>query len=477
MDSNNKQLALQIKNHKELMLNGSNDISLTNILSSDACQRIVIECREFRDRIYTPLKTIFTFIKQVLSTDKSCKKAVSNIVAETLSKKGKRISNNTGPYCKARKRIPENTAHCLVKATGEIALEKALSKWLCYGRELKVIDGSTVKMTDTKKNQLEYPQVKNQKKGLGFPIMRFVVVMSLTVGVVLNYALGGYSGKGTGESSLLRTIFDCVKKNDILLGDRYFPNYFLMCDLKRIGADGIFRGHYQRKYDFRTGIRLGKNDHITKWKKPFKPEWMLDEQYNMYPDELDIREFKVNGNIYVTTFLNSKKYPKKELAQIYKRRWDVEINLNSIKTIMNMDFLSCKTPEMVRKEIGFHFLAYNFIRIIIGMACAKHNALPWKVSFKGTVQLVDSFMPHYLNSGEEKNKILFTEMMRLIIQNKVGNRPGRVEPRVVKQRPKDFPLLTKPRGTERIKLIKKIERRILRNTVEDFLIESAYALR
>jgi len=477
MDSNNKQLVLQIKNHKELVLDGRNDLSLTKILSSDDCQRIVLECREFRDRIYTPLKTIFTFIKQVLSPDKSCKKAVSDVVVETLSKEGKRISNNTGPYCKARKRIPENTVHSLVKTIGEMASKKSLSQWQCYGRELKVIDGSTVKMADTEENQLAYPQVENQKKGLGFPIMRFVVVMSLTVGVVLNYALSAYSGKGTGESSLLRTIMESVKENDVFLGDRYFPNFFLMCDLKRIGADGIFRGHYQRKYDFRTGIWLGKNDHITKWKKPSRPEWMLDEEYILYPDELAMREFKVDGNIYVTTFLNSKKHPKNELAQIYRRRWDVEINLNSIKTIMNMDFLLCKTPEMVRKEIGAHFLAYNVIRIIMGTACAKHNALPWKISFKGAVQLVHSFMPHFLNSSEEKNKILFAEMMRLIIQNKVGNRPGRVEPRAVKQRPKDFPLLTRPRGSERIKLLKKIERRILRNIVENSLIESAYVLR
>lgn len=226
MDSNNKQLVLQIKNHRELVLAGNNDISLTKILNSDHCQRIVSECREFRDRIYTPLKTIFIFIKQILNPDKSCKKAVSDVVAETLSKEGKRISNNTGPYCKARKRIPENTVQNLVKATGEMASKKSLPQWRYYGRELKVVDGSTAKMADTKKNQLEYPQVKNQKKGLGFPIVRFVVVMSLTVGVVLNYALGAYSGKGTGESSLLRTIFDSVKENDILLGDRYFPNFF-----------------------------------------------------------------------------------------------------------------------------------------------------------------------------------------------------------------------------------------------------------
>jgi len=252
-----------------------------------------------------------------------------------------------------------------------------------------------------------------------------------------------------------------------------------MCDLKRISADGIFRGHSQRNYDFRTGIRLDKNDHIMKWRKPAKPEWMTDEQYEFYPNEIAIRELKVNGNVYVTTLLNSKKYHKKELAQIYERRWDVEINLKSIKTVMNMDFLSCKTPKMVRKEIGIHFVAYNFIRIIIAMACEKYNTLPWQISFKGTIQLIHSFMSHFFNSSAEKNKMFYAEMLKLMIRNKV-NRPGRFEPRAVKRRPKAFPLLHKPRVTEKIKLMKKIEKRILRHAADKsrFIesVEPAYML-
>lgn len=237
----------------------------------------------------------------------------------------------------------------------------------------------------------------------------------------------------------------------------------MLCDLKDIGADGIFRGHAQRHYDFRSGIRLGKNDHVMNWKKPIKPGWMNQEKYDAYPGEIQVREFKVNGNVYVTTFLNSRKYHKQELGRIYERRWDVEINLKSIKEIMNMDFLSCKTPEMVRKEIGIHFLAYNFIRIIMAEACEKHNAIPSKVSFKGSVQHINSFSSYFLNSSEEKNKMLYAEMLQLIVQNKTGNRPGRVEPRAVKRRPKAFPSLSRPRSVEKKRLMRKIEKLILKN--------------
>lgn len=226
MDSKQKGVVAQIKKHKQTFINSNREISLTNILNSEPCSKVLSECREYRDRIYTPVKTIFTFIKQVLNPDKSCKKAVSDVAAARLVLNEGKISANTGPYCKARTRIPEEAVQNLVKATGQMASEKSLIQWRPYGRELKVFDGSTAKMQDTSANQSEYPQVKNQKKDIGFPIIRFVVVMSLTIGTVLNYAMGSYRGKGTGESSLLRSIFDCIIKDDIVLGDRYFPNFF-----------------------------------------------------------------------------------------------------------------------------------------------------------------------------------------------------------------------------------------------------------
>ena len=466
MDSNKKRTLVQIEKQKQSLLSGKADISLTNILNSERCQGILSECREFRDRVYTPIKTAFIFIKQVLNSDKSCKKAVFGVVAEQLSTGEKPVSTNTGPYCKARKRLPEETVHALVKEIGNAPIKNAPSKWKPFGRNLKVFDGSTSKMADTKENQKAFPQHKNQKKGAGFPITRYVVVMSLTIGTVLDYAMGAYKGKGTGESSLLKSIFSCIEKDDIALGDRYFPNFFLMTDLMKIGADGIFRGQGQRHYDFRSGERLGKNDHVVFWKKPYKPAWMTQQEYDSYPNEIQIREFKVASNIYVTTFLNTKKYRKKELASIYERRWDVEINLRSIKAIMNMDMLSCKTPDMVKKEIGIHFLAYNFIRIIMAEACVFHDAIPWKISFKGTVQLLTEFMPHFLNSGKRKNKILYSEMLALIVKNKVGDRPGRVEPRVIKQRHKPFPTLKRQRSIEKERLVKKLNKRILRNALD-----------
>lgn len=189
---------------------------------------------------------------------------------------------------------------------------------------------------------------------------------------------------------------------------------------------------------------------------------MEQKVYDDYPDEMTVREFKVAGHVYVTTFLTDKKYHKKELAKIYEQRWQVEINLRSLKSVMNMDMLSCKTPQMVRKEIGIHFLAYNFIRIIIAEASIKHHALPNHISFKGTVQLINGMIPHFLTGNAHANKTMYLELLKQIVKNKVGNRPGRLEPRVVKRRRKPFPALNRPRKIEKTRLMKKRAKVILR---------------
>lgn len=465
MDSNKKRLISQIEKHKQNLLNNNSDISLTEILSSERCQRILSECREFRDRLYSPIKTVFIFIKQMLNPDKSCKKAVVGVAVEQLSAGKNPISINTGPYCKARKRLPEPAVYELVKETGNAPIKNMPLRWKPFGRNIIGLDGSTGKAADTEANQEAFPQHNSQKEGAGFPILRFVVIMSLTLGTVLDYAIGAYKGKGTGEISLLRKIIGSIKKDDIVLGDRYFPGFFLMADLKKIGADSIFKGQGQRCYDFRSGTRLGKNDHIVYWEKPYKPTWMIQEDYDTYPDRILVREFKVSGRVYVTTFLNAKKYHKKELASIYERRWQIEISLKYIKSIMNMDMLSCKTPVMVRKEIGIHFLAYNFIRIIMAEACVHHGANPWEVSFKGSVQLITEFMPQFLLANRVTKQMLYKQMLRLIVKNKIGNRPGRVEPRMVKQVDTPFPKLKRSRAIEKAILMRKLNKKIAKHAI------------
>lgn len=466
MNSKHKHLISQIKKQKKLLLTNDKTGVLSELLNSEECQRIIENCREFRDRVYNPLRTLCAFIKQILHSDKSCKNAVSGVLVDCVVNNEEKPSENTSSYCKARARFPEEAIAALVTEVGGSAVKNAKHGWKWNGREVKLVDGTTLLMPDTKANQAAFPQHKNQKKGVGFPILRLVVIMSLTVGTIMGYAASAFKGKGTGEQSLLRSIFaSCINELDVLLGDRYYPCFFLLADLLVKGADGVFRGQSQRHYDFRKGIFLGKKDHLVDWKKPPKPDWMEQATYDAYPDYIQIREFKVAGNVYITTFLDPKKYHKKELQKLYQQRWQIEINLKSIKAVMKMDMLSCKSPAMVKKEVGIHFLGYNLIRVLVAEACIKYGGMPNKISFKGTVQLLNHFAPRFSKVSRSRTKTLYSELLKAIVRNKVGNRPGRVEPRAIKRRGKPFPLLNKPRVILKKRLMRKLEKTLLKEVV------------
>ena len=294
---------LQLINQKQF-IHQDKDGSLLKALTSEESQRIINNSGEFRNRIYTPLRTVYTFIKQVLSADKSCKNAVSGAVASCFQAGKKGISPNTGAYTKARARLQQETLYDLIQSISNVASKTISSLWKPFGRDIKVVDGTTITLPDTAANNGTYPKHSNKKKGIGFPIMRLVVVLSLITGCIIDYAHGACKGKGTGEISLFRLILDCIHAEDLVLADRYFCLFFLFCDLQNKQADILVPGHAQRRYDFRCGHRLGTKDHVTWWKKPKRPDWMSKETYDQYPKAIQVREFKQNGVVFMTTFLN-----------------------------------------------------------------------------------------------------------------------------------------------------------------------------
>lgn len=461
MDVKRKFLSDQIAIKKGVFNGSSIDDLIAEQLETKECRAIIKQAPSHRDRCYPPFITLVAFIKQIINSDKSCKRAVTHLLTKKAMNKEKQISSNTGSYCKARKRLLTKIVEGLVKQIGMTSIEKTPPSWKLFGRECKLVDGTMLSMADSKENREIYSQYENQKEGVGFPAMRLVVLMSLANGTVIDYAQGPHKGKNTGEHSLFRQLYSSIHKDDILLADAYYPTYFCVADLHAKGVDGIFRGLTQRNYDFRRGKRLGTNDHIVRWAIPPKPSWMDQQAYDSYPKEIEVRELRMGKKIYVTTLINHKNYPKKKLYAAYRMRWQVEINLRSLKTIMGMDMLVCKSPDMVRKELGIHLLAYNIIRVIMLEACIKHDTNPNKISFKGSVQLILEMETYFMVANENQKQELYLELLKEIIKNPIGKRPDRVEPRKTKRRPKLYPLMNKPRELENKALRKKLESVIL----------------
>jgi Transposase DDE domain len=420
---------------------------------------------KFRVRTYTPLITLWTFLTQVLDPDHSCRKAVSSLIVFLISQGQPAPSPDTSDYCKARKRLPLSFIIRLVRKVGELLEEKASSAWLWKGRSVYMVDGSTASMPDTPANQQTYPQPVSQKAGVGFPLARFVAIISLATGAVLDAALGPCFGKQTGETSLLRTLFQRIKKGSILLGDRTFASYFGIAELLQRELDGVFRMHQRRKIDFRRGRCLGMTDHIVIWQKPERPEWMDEATYARMPDDMRVRElrfkigqpgYRVDEIVLVTTLLDPVAYTKEDLATLFLKRWNIELDLRSIKIVMQMDVLRCKSPDLVDKEIWVHMLAYNILRQLMVTAAAKSGAEPREMSYKATLQALTAFREAMRMAQPERRGQLWDALFVAIAYDRVGDRPGRVEPRAKKRRPKQYDLLNTTRAEARKRLMDTI---------------------
>jgi len=406
----------------------------------------------WRGWVYTPAVTIWVFLSQCLSGDHSCREAVAGLIAWRLAQGLKACSAETGAYCTARDEVPEEACVQLMRETGRKVDEESPPEWRWHGHRVLDVDGSTLTMPDTPANQAEYPQMSSQKRGCGFPIARFVVVFSLAVGTVLEAALGKYQGKQTGENSLFRTLHPALQEGDVVLADRYFSGWFDLALIRQREGHVVIRKHQLRATDFRTGERLGTDDHLVCWKKPARPKWMSKETYAELPDSLTLREvrvrvtqqgFRTRELIVVTTLLDPEKYSAEEIAKLYRRRWQAELNLRSLKVVLQMDHLRCLTPHRVRNEFYMHLTAYNLIRHVMAVAAAKAGREPWTVSFKATLQTVHRLLP--LLASRISTDTWCTALLKAIADHTVGDRPDRVEPRVKKRRPKPYRKMTKPR--------------------------------
>jgi hypothetical protein len=389
-----------------------------------------------------------------MSIHHGCIPAVAKLITYRVANGFRACSAQTGAYCIARDKLDEQAMHRLVTSSGHCIEQKSPDHWLWLGHRVITADGATVTMADTPENQTEYPQLSSQAPGCGFPIVRVVVLFALSTGVVLDMAMGRYKGKLTHEVNLFRQIDAIIEETDIFLADRAFAGWFEMARMMKRGAHVVVRKHQMRKSDFRTGVRHGKDDHSIQIVKPPRPKWMSAEEYETYPNFITIREIKIRvenqgfrtREIIVHTSLTDEiTYTKEDIGALFRRRWQAELHLRSLKTIMQMEHLRCKKPHRVRNEIRAHMLAYNLIRGVMAEAAIEGDVQPWQISFKSALTTVSDMLPvlGLISNADELCDVLY----RCCLQHIVGNRPGRYEPRVLKRRLKPYKLMQKPRAS------------------------------
>jgi Transposase DDE domain len=427
-----------------------------HLIAAEHLARVVAEeLGKTRDRIFTPMVTLAAFLGQVLSDDHSCQAAVDRLIAWRAARGLPPCSADTGGYCKARQRLPETLLPRLVRDTADRLGGSAPDGWLFHGRRVVLADGSSVSMPDTPANQRAYPQPRQQKAGCGFPVARVVVLIGLATGCVLDAAIGGGRGKLTGEHALLRGLHGRLRRGDILVADAYYSSYDEVMLLRQMGVDVVMRQTGNRRSDFRRGTRLGREDHLIDWHRSRnRRAWMTREEFAALPRVMTMRElrvrverpgFRTRSLVVVTSLLDPGAFPRGELAGLYRARWYAELDIRALKQTLKMDVLRCKAPEMVRKEFWAHLLAANLIRGMMAEAARRHGLLPRQLSFQGARQMTEGFRVELNRAASGQVAGLVEAMLGSVATLRVGQRPDRVEPRVVKRRPKAYPRMQEPR--------------------------------
>lgn len=415
--STQKRLARAITRQKINLFNSTENLFQALPKALDLEAMIEAHLPAYRERYFTPMKTFYLFLHQMLSSDKSCQQTVlQHRLIESAQGKAKVGSSNTSAYCQARQRLPFALINETCKKLGQWLQESSPSSWRWCNRTVKLVDGTTVSMPDTPENQKHYPQQAGQKPGLGFPIARLLTLICLDSGAILSQAIGDYR---TSEHALFRTMLEDLSEHDVVVGDRYFGTYFLIAALKSKKIDGVFKMSAMRHYDFRKGKQLESKDHLVVWKKPPKPQWLDKTVYDNVPDELMVREVKQGTTVLVTTLHHHKEYPKEKLMELYRLRWQIELDFRAIKSVMNMDILRSKSPEMVEKEIAMHLLAYNLIRLLMMQSAALCNKAVRQLSFKVALQGTACFLLLSRLLSLDKTSLCYKNIIQAINQHTV----------------------------------------------------------
>ena len=447
---------------------GAPGLPFVDILSENRIASVFARHHNLFGRTYTTAIVLWAFMSQVLRDGKeaSCQSAVARISSHLSGQDERDVDPDTRDYCRARAKLSEDALHELTTEIADEAERLVEPQHLWKGRHAKLVDGSTFMMADTPENQAEYPQNPAQKPGIGFPIARFVVVLSLATACVVDCAITKYKGKETGETALLRQRIACFTKGDVAVADRFYGNYWMIVFLMQAGVDVCFRKHQARHTDFRRGKRLGKKDHMVSWQRPGRPSWMNKAMYDSMPKTIELREIQ-----YVITKPGRKQQPfvivttmteisgddavcQDELAELFGFRWNAELDIRSIKTHLNLHHLRCKSPPMVRKEFWVTMLAYNAIRTTALGGAWVCGVRPREISFVSCCQFVLAAWDVIGTKRGTEHRTYCVGRLEQIGKCIVGKRPGRFEPRVRKKRGSNYNLMMQPREELKARLAK-----------------------
>lgn len=439
----------------------TDDLPLHDVLTPDdvvtAFDDADADCHGSATSIFTPLLTLWAFVGQFLHSDHSCRAAVLRVAVLCAALSRPMPASDTAAFCRARARLPTAALRRLATHLGQQLERHAPAGWLWQGKHVKLVDGSTSTVPDSPANQQAFPP-RRTRRGLSYPLMRWVCLVSLITAAVLDFNYGPYQGKRTGELALFRALQSQLQAGDVLLADRFFCTWFTFTLSLDQGVDVVARLHASRNQDFRVGCRYGGGERLMFWQKPARPDWLDEETYARLPTFLRVREILVHvvipGRrtrrlIVATTLLDRSQYSREAVVELYSQRWQVELDIRSLKTQLSLGELRCQSPEMVSREIWGGVLAYNLVRKVNCQVALLQGLRPRQLSFTAARQALCAGLKERVLSDAVARVRVGRALLERLGQERVGNRPNRVEPRATKRSGKGYPRLREPRAQAR----------------------------
>ena len=409
-----------------------------------------------RQRHYPDSLTFWAFFSQVASDDASCAAVVANVQAWAQQRGLPVPSQNTGAYCQARADLPLRMLQEVNESLYQQLELQVPSQSLWRGLRPRVEDGTTAQMADTSKNRDKYRYPHGQQEGCGFPMIRLGGLIDLSHGGLCELAT---SEMGKSELHNHKQLEDKLQEGDVFIADRLYSSYELIQRLSDRGIHFVGRTHQARKIDFKKGVKISANERLVTWTKPRqvpKGSSLSATEWEALADQLQVRLIRCKGpdrqgkqrtRYVVTTLLDSNAYRADEIVALYIHRWEIEVRFRDIKTILGMEMLRTKSPEMIEKELLMYQIVYNLMRLIMLKAAKEHGVNHRGLSFRGVQQVIHAFVKNFqdLVSRPLLRTKQRAKMWAHIAERTVTERPGRNEPRRVKRRPKWTQWLQKPR--------------------------------
>jgi hypothetical protein len=323
-----------------------------------------------------------------------------------------------------------------------------MGQW--YGRIVRLFDATGFSMPDTEENRRRWPYAGGQKRGCGFPTGKLVGLFCLHTGRLLAFAQSTWKAH---DLSLARKLLRGLHAGEVLVADRAYCGWFFLVQLLARKVDFVIRLHQARTVRSRR-YRSWREA----WKKPQRPPGQSRRSWKKRPKELllrlvrfqvQVRGFRTQSVIVVTSLLDEKAFPDSAIAELYARRWQVELHYRQIKTNLSLDVLRGRTPSLIERELWMHAIAYNLVRALLLEAALAHDVPIERLSFKGALDALQAWTERALRSRRHRGLARSTLLAR-IAADQVPLRPGRNEPRARKRRPKNYQLLTRPRRLMRV---------------------------